>query len=58
MIDLYTWPTPNGWKIGTVLAELAWPLRPPNGMDDETHRNLFGTTVPADSTQPAQDTTP
>ena len=27
MIDLYYWPTPNGWKISIALEELALPYR-------------------------------
>jgi len=27
MIDLYYWPTPNGWKISILLEELALPYR-------------------------------
>ena len=27
MIDLYHWPTPNGWKISIALEELALPYR-------------------------------
>jgi len=27
MIDLHYWPTPNGWKIGIALEELALPYR-------------------------------
>lgn len=32
MIDLYYWPTPNGWKISIMLEECAVPytLRPVN----------------------------
>src|SRR5258708_5592901 len=25
MLDLYTWPTPNGRKVPILLAELGWP---------------------------------
>src|SRR5262245_49767697 len=27
MIDLYYWPTPNGWKISIMLEEIALPYR-------------------------------
>jgi GSH-dependent disulfide-bond oxidoreductase len=27
VIDLYTWPTPNGWKISIALEEMALPYR-------------------------------
>lgn len=27
MIDLYFWPTPNGWKISIALEEMALPYR-------------------------------
>ena len=32
MIDLYYWPTPNGWKISIALEELglAYTLKPVN----------------------------
>ena len=32
MIDLYYWPTPNGWKISLMLEECALPytLKPIN----------------------------
>ena len=32
MIDLYYWPTPNGWKVSIMLEEtgLAYTLRPVN----------------------------
>src|SRR5271169_3619264 len=26
MLDLYTWPTPNGKKVPILLAELEWPF--------------------------------
>ena len=27
MIDVYYWPTPNGWKISIMLEECALPYR-------------------------------
>ncbi len=27
MIDLYYWPTPNGWKISIALEEMALPYK-------------------------------
>ncbi len=27
MIDLYTWPTPNGWKVSIALEEMGLPYR-------------------------------
>jgi GSH-dependent disulfide-bond oxidoreductase len=42
-IDLYFWPTPNGWKISIALEEMALPymLRPVNIMQGEQHSDAF-----------------
>ncbi|SLN77055.1 glutathione S-transferase N-terminal domain-containing protein [Oceanibacterium hippocampi] len=43
MIDLYYWPTPNGWKISIMLEELAAPytLKPVNIMKGEQFEPAF-----------------
>jgi hypothetical protein len=59
MIDLYYWPTPNGWKISIMLEEcgLEYRLIPVNigrelgrelrqeKPDDEARSHLFGQTA-------------
>jgi GSH-dependent disulfide-bond oxidoreductase len=42
-IDLYFWPTPNGWKITIALEEMGLPykLRPVNIMKGEQHEAEF-----------------
>ena len=34
MLDLYTWPTPNGHKVHILLEEL--------GVDAQARENMFG----------------
>ena len=45
MIDLYFWPTPNGWKISIALEEMGLPysvipLRIGQGAVSYTHLTL------------------
>ncbi|HEU4409265.1 MAG TPA: glutathione S-transferase N-terminal domain-containing protein [Polyangiaceae bacterium] len=43
MIDLYSWPTPNGWKITIMLEETGLPYRfvPTNILRGEQHSPEF-----------------
>ena len=44
MIDLYTWPTPNGRKISIMLEEIGinYTVFPVNiGKDDQFHTNFI-----------------
>ena len=44
MIDLYTWPTPNGRKISIMLEEtgINYTVFPVNiGKDDQFHTNFL-----------------
>ncbi len=44
MIDLYTWPPPNGWKVHIMLEEtgLEYAVHPINIGEGDQRENMFG----------------